>query len=213
MIDKLYAGFKRKFIGITKSTDPTQARAPWRIAYIYMKDGLEYAYHATSKANAIEWVKEHSGVELDPKTLKPIPTPEVVSEAKEPWQMTKAEDEALYGKPKGTTTLTGGFSPHREAVRTAINQGKPVPPEVLAEYPDLTAKSTVKGEQAGMLGVPGKYVEQKRPWIPGQMGFESYTKYVEAMDRKYTLSELQEMCRDRGLVVSGSKKQLIARLV
>lgn len=69
-----------------------------------------------------------------------------------------------------------------------------------------------KGKQAGMLGVPGKYVEQKRPWTPGQMGFESYAKYVEAMDRKYSLAELREICRKRGISASGDKKTLVRRL-
>ena len=59
---------------------------------------------------------------------------------KEPWQMTKAEYQSLFGRPKRSTTLTGGFSPHKEAVMTALNQGKPVSAEVLADYPDLAAK-------------------------------------------------------------------------
>lgn len=32
-------------------------------------------------------------------------------------------------------------------------------------------------------------------------------------DKGHTLEELQKMCRDRGLTISGSKKELIARLV
>ena len=39
----------------------------------------------------------------------------------------------------------------------------------------------VKGEQAGMLGVPGKVHTQKRPYEAGQMEIGSYTKYKEAM--------------------------------
>jgi len=70
----------------------------------------------------------------------------------------------------------------------------------------------VKGEQAGMLGVSSKYVEHKRPWTPGQIGFESYDKYIEAMDRKYSLVELKELCRQRGLSASGDKKTLVRRL-
>ena len=46
----------------------------------------------------------------------------------------------------------------------------------------------VKGEQAGMLGVPGKYVEQKRPWTPGQIEIESYQKYREAMGKPKTVT-------------------------
>jgi len=77
-------------------------------------------------------------------------------------------------------------------------------------YPEL--HKPAKGEQAGMLGAPGKYVEQKRPWAVGQMGFESYAKYIEAMDRKYSLAELKQLCRQRGLTTSGDKKTLVRRL-
>jgi len=59
---------------------------------------------------------------------------------KEPWQMTKAEYESAYGKPQKSTTLTGGFSPHKEYVAVAVNQGKPVSLEVLADYPELAPR-------------------------------------------------------------------------
>lgn len=74
------------------------------------------------------------------------------------------------------------------------------------------SSGTVKGEQASMLGVPGKVHVQKRPWTPGQMGFESYAKYIEAMDRKYSLVELRGMCRERGISATGDKKTLVRRL-
>jgi hypothetical protein len=54
------------------------------------------------------------------------------------------------------------------------------------------------------------------------MEFESYQKYQEAMkekpsvvdyDRRYTLTELQQMCRDKGLSTSGDKKTLARRLI
>ena len=54
--------------------------------------------------------------------------------------MTKAEYENAYGKPQKSTTLTGGFSPHKECVAVAINQGRPVSLEVLADYPDLAQR-------------------------------------------------------------------------
>jgi len=81
-----------------------------------------------------------------------------------------------------------------------------------AALQDKSPTEPVKGEQTGMLGVPGKYVEQKRPWIPGQMEFGSYTKYVEAMDRKYSLEELKRLCRERGVSAPGDKKTLVRRL-
>jgi len=56
---------------------------------------------------------------------------------KQPWQMTKAEYEAKYGAPRGTSTVTGSFSKHKSAVEIALNRGLQVPAEVLKDYPDL----------------------------------------------------------------------------
>lgn len=56
---------------------------------------------------------------------------------RQPWQMTKAEYEAKYGAPRGTSTVTGRFSKHRSAVEIALNRGLNVPDEVLKDYPDL----------------------------------------------------------------------------
>ena len=68
--------------------------------------------------------------------------------------MTKAEYEAKYSKVKNTT-VTGGFSAHKSAVETAINQGKPVPAKVLKDYPELkgsenTMDTTTSKERAEM---------------------------------------------------------------
>ncbi|HUS04449.1 MAG TPA: SAP domain-containing protein [Dehalococcoidia bacterium] len=45
----------------------------------------------------------------------------------------------------------------------------------------------VKGEQAGMLGVPCKVHTQKRPYKVGQMEFESYAKYKTTMSDRFTI--------------------------
>ena len=63
-------GEKRIFASVTKSTDPTQIRAPWRVAYTYK--GEEHAGHFSSKIKALEYAKEKLGVDLDPKTLQPL---------------------------------------------------------------------------------------------------------------------------------------------
>lgn len=130
---------------------------------------------------------------------------------KEPWRMTRQEFLSEVRNLYPNRLLSHPESYHRGLVYLAHSEGKLVPPEVLADYPDLA--KAVKGEQAGMLGVPGKYFEQKRPWIPGQMGFESYAKYVEAMDKKCSLDELKTMCKERGLSTSGDKKTLARRLI
>ena len=66
--------------------------------------------------------------------------PPAWAQAKEPWQMTKEEYIARYGKPSKTSTFTGAayYTPHWEAVSTEVNRGnKNIPANVLADYPDL----------------------------------------------------------------------------
>lgn len=56
MITAIIKGDKmsdKKIISITKSLDPTQKRAPWRIAY--EKNGKEYARYETSLKRALEY--------------------------------------------------------------------------------------------------------------------------------------------------------------
>lgn len=70
--------------------------------------------------------------------------------AKEPWQMTKIEwvrsqafgDEILklYSRYIPKTAYQKALEKHKAIVEQALSEGKPVPPEVLAEYPDLAAK-------------------------------------------------------------------------
>ena len=76
---------------------------------------------------------------------------------KEPWEMTHREFyplassigkgnmapwERRYGLSKGAIRAESGGQPetrlHMAIVRQALVEGKPVPPEVLAEYPDIT---------------------------------------------------------------------------
>jgi len=79
-------------------------------------------------------------------------TPEALPEVKEPWQMTKEEfinyiktmprsyREALIGGEGRGLVLEAsqtGKSVHQLLVERAISEGKPVPPEVLADYPAL----------------------------------------------------------------------------
>lgn len=77
--------------------------------------------------------------------------------AKEPWQMTRAEyvrskQAELEGfGAKFTRPMAEGVQEaHGKAIKQAIEQGKPVPDEVLRDYPDLVG--VVPGEAAG--GVP-----------------------------------------------------------
>jgi len=82
---------------------------------------------------------------------------------------------------------------------------------------ELSKGNPVKGEQSGMLGVPGRVHVQKRPYEVGQQELEDYGKYRRQMlvdyDKKYSLEQLREMCRAKGFSVSGDKKTLIGRLI
>jgi hypothetical protein len=69
---------------------------------------------------------------------KPAPSRPKV-ETKEPWQMTKAEwlarDKGIWGELSAEGTgLSAVKKFHEVSVRDALREGKPVPPEVLAEY-------------------------------------------------------------------------------
>lgn len=82
-------------------------------------------------------------------TPEPPPSP---AKAKEPWEMNKAEwhdaEVAFYEENQKTFTpwyssryMQGSEARHKSFVKKAIREGKPVPPEVLSEYPDLAPKT------------------------------------------------------------------------
>ena len=61
-------------------------------------------------------------------------------------QSMKAFFRKLFGEP-------GPRDPHREIVKRALEEGKPVPPEVLKDYPDLAKMAPPKPKMA-LPGVP-----------------------------------------------------------
>lgn len=107
-------------------------------------------------------------------SAEPAPLPEApvrrgkkaaqVSEApkaKEPWEMTRDEFDAsswLPERPKKQTPTqkamyqNEAFRIHRSQVQRAFEAGKPVPAEVLADYPDLVKKGGDPPAQQGQEG-------------------------------------------------------------
>jgi hypothetical protein len=106
------------------------------------------------------------------------------SPVKEAWQMTKAEFETP-GTHWARTDKEPGAG-HRQKIQIALAEGKPVPKEVLADYPDLA--SPVKLETKGVAGIPRKRVgradAQRAPdlidHIEGQVGKIDPTLIIEA---------------------------------
>jgi hypothetical protein len=96
--------------------------------------------------------------ELEAKGVTEKPAPAV----KEPWEMTRKEWSNLENKTINNESWLKKHTKeeilreeerfgitHSYAVKQALSEGKPVPPEVLADYPDLVKKAPTKG--AGML--------------------------------------------------------------
>ena len=75
----------------------------------------------------------------------PVAEPSV---AKEPWAMTWTEfrGRQIEGQPEYISRNSGAMRMdkelHTELIRDALSEGKPVPSEVLADYPDLVKPST-----------------------------------------------------------------------
>lgn len=75
------------------------------------------------------------GEEKTPSQPGPVEPPSEVTGQrgeKQPWEMTRGEIVSNPYYKKGDTQL------HKKAVQQALSEGKPVPPEVLAEYPELS---------------------------------------------------------------------------
>lgn len=125
---------------------------------------------------------------------------------KEPWQMTRAEyvqnkrDVLASAAGKNNPSLlsrsqsedfgrTAGMY-HLEEVEQAISQGKPVPPEVLADYPDL--------QQAGHHVDPSKLSISKRG---NAVGFDGQGRTITVGYRSPSKSWVVETVNsDTGLV-------------
>ncbi|MBA7696186.1 hypothetical protein ES703_104829 [subsurface metagenome] len=101
-------------------------------------------------------------------------TEEAVPEVKEPWQMTKEKfinyiktmprsyREALIGGEGRGLVLEAsqtGKSVHQLLVERALKEGKPVPPEVLADYPDLRTREGNPDTGTSIIDLRGDYDE------------------------------------------------------
>lgn len=76
------------------------------------------------------------------------PSTAPATETREPWQMTGQEYfDSLRTANPSISNSAGPISAHRSAVKSAIASGKPVPPEVLADYPDLQPKQQLQPEE------------------------------------------------------------------
>lgn len=133
----------------TPSRDPNKRNSidtPEQVMQILRDNGVDGVVYNNEREGDGE-----SFIVFSPAQIKSTPEPPAKPEAestdsKEPWQMTQAEiiAEDTYGNrtDKGNWTdarKAEALKTHQQEVQIAIREGKPVPAEVLADYPDLSA--------------------------------------------------------------------------
>lgn len=144
---------------------------------------------------------KRKGETVTPKAeVAPKPVAEV-KEAKKPWEMTKKEFKDYYinvrSKEKGSL---GKLSDedidqlHKTNIRQSLEQKKPVPAEVLKDYPDLvkekaksTAKPVAEGKEAGKK-VEKEEAKAKEPWemTKQEVGTQNVTSSFPQYPFKWT---------------------------
>ena len=111
-----------------------------------------------------------------PPPVKKPPVKPVEKPTKEAWEMTKAEHGNWYkaefqrefGKPLEGMEILTPSKQHEFAVEQAVEQGKPVPAEVLKDYPDLVkakAVEKIKGAEHEWEGME-RYKDKEAWQVP-----------------------------------------------
>lgn len=117
-----------------------------------------------------------------PEKAKPTAAP------KQPWEMTREEfgkvatqtisgPDSYIVEPSGDRWLVPGTrskkagldQTHRAIVSSAVEHGKPVPPEVLADYPDLKPKEEPNAQPIGIETAPSGTPAPGVTEVPGQV--------------------------------------------
>jgi len=143
-------------------------------------------------------IKDWGGTNVDevvvfaPKKTLVRSKPSIQIPAKDTWNMTKAE----YAKQEkaGNVAWENELGPedHRVIVSNALKEGKPVPPEVLKDYPNLVPKKTLAPEKRLTL------IDRAREADPE----------LTEMDLRWAAKELADNLAD---VQGKGKKNLIVR--
>lgn len=126
---------------------PGEAQAPWVINQLPTSDvGTRYNDRPEAAVAGLVDTSDTGG------------TPDVEAEdQRQPWQMRQAEVIPDYEVPGFSLSAGQRFAKqqahrdHEAAIREALQQGRPVPAEVLAEYPGLRESTSqpARGEETG----------------------------------------------------------------
>ncbi len=153
--------------------------------------GLTPEEYQDEKEAAFDAITEAvEGLDIDEDALESLEAP-----VKETWQMTRKEFIKQDFERYRRDAKALGFSlneqlqiklsgeQHEKTVRKALSIGKPVPPEVLKDYPDLVSPVKTRREQ------------------------------IMEFDYAHSLDELKRMAREKGISPSGTKHEIIGRLM
>ena len=160
---------------------------------------------ANSLGQRLLWAKTRAEVEADTKAAvkaakgeraagnKQKATPEYAA-----WRLrandVKNKAAIEYAQRYGDDLL----AVHKERVQEALAEGKDVPPEVLADYPDLKAQANEPNNaptNAGTSGVQPKASQENAPAAAGPKGFEKGASQKEvktAAEWAQTMADLQK---------------------
>ena len=154
--------------------------------------------------------------------------------AKEPWEMTKEKFQKskigqTYTDSMGREQEVSGKDhelrvqgyQHQAIIEQALQEGKPVPPEVLADYPDLAAKygkaapsdAATKVQQPASENVPAAgggvvYQEPDGWWVV--RGHEDRIAFASKAEAEQAVGKISEMGVD--VEASGKRIQLHAEI-
>jgi predicted RNA methylase len=171
-----------------KESEAATAKQPWEMTASELE-----SYKEQNPAFAEKYDRKYGGnfvlahmqyIEDAMKAGKTVPL-KVRKEASakvEPWEMTKEERVRqagqirggggikMFGGERGSVSTRLGSADqsevensHRETIKNAISQGKPVPDEVLADYPDL--KRPISGAQDA-APTEDEFAAASKPFVP-----------------------------------------------
>ncbi len=135
------------------------------------------------------------------QAAKPLAGQTVLPVTKEPWQMTHQEfiNQEIATAPKGqqvsgraieaeSITLT-----HRNLVQQALSEDKPVPPEVLKDYPDLAPKPTTAPVAGAAPVVEQKPITTPLEQVTLAQQAEVVNKEIVQTPSEYTEQDIAQM--------------------
>jgi len=177
-------------------------KEPWQRAEIeavskkYLSDMEALGPHGSyleRQALTDKYTAKIKALKQQPQTMKEG------NPAKEPWQMTRDEFSKIYPFKAGADAV------HRSAVFGALYQGKPVPPEVLADYPDLRTRESNPGGNPGGNPMSPEEIDQIATKVAAKVLEDIAPSVLDPAGRGLLLHFTEHEMVGAGMVVNEAK--------